>query len=271
MWQALASTLRAPFATALAQRGLIRALTVRELRLRVSGSMLGLGWLVLRPLATVAVYALVFGGILDLGPRGGGMQFVLQLFAGLLVYQAFAEPVGQAARLVVSRPNYVTKVVFPLEVLAWPPVLAALLGALVALGLLLGLHLAFLGLPGPWTLGAPLLLLPVAALALGASWLLAALGVYLRDTAEVVRVLLQLLIFLSPVIWTLDQLQSPTARGLALANPLTALIEALRAALAGTPGPPLPALLGATLGSLLFAVLGLAFFRRAREGFADVL
>lgn len=266
----LSAFLLDPFRSAWQRRALLRELARREIQATFTGSMLGKGWLVLQPLLTLTVYALVFGGIVGIG-RDRGMAFVSQLFAGMVVFHAFAESVGKASRLIVSKPNFVTKVAFPLDLLPWPVVALAALHAAVSTVLLVGLHAAFVGAPA-WTAALlPLVLVPVLLLGLALSWVLASLGVYVRDTADVVRVLLQLLFFLSPIVWTLQDVKSEAGRALALCNPLAVPIETCRALLDGTPLPALPWLIGFPTATLLLLGAGHAFFRRTKDGFADVL
>lgn len=257
----------APFLSAWRRRSVLRELSVREVQSTFTGSMLGLGWIVLQPLATLTVYALVFGVIFE----QGGMPFVSKLFTGLIFFQAFSESVTRASRVVLSKPNYVTKVVFPLDLLPWPPVVSAAVHSGASLLLLLVLHTAFVGVPAWTAITLPLLLLPALFLGLAVSLVLASLGVYVRDTNEIVRVAVQLLFFLTPIVWTLDRVGNETLRQLLMLNPLAIVIEAARGAMTGTGGPGPWALAALVLGTLLASALGHAFFRRTQDGFADVL
>lgn len=150
-------------------------------------------------------------------------------------------------------------------------VASAALHAGASLVLLLCLHTAFVGAPAWTTIALPLLLVPVLLLGLAVSLVLASLGVYVRDTNEVVRVAVQFLFYLTPIVWPLDRIESEFFRSLVLLNPLAIATEAARAALHGSGGPgPLP-LTALMLGTLLALALGHAFFRRTQDGFADVL
>lgn len=269
--RSLSAFLLDPFTSAWQRRQLLHELSRREIQTTFQGSMLGAGWLLLQPLLSLTVYALVFGGILNLRGTGGGLAFVSQLFAGMIVYQAFAESASRAARLVLSRPNFVTKVTFPLHLLPWPVLTLATLHAAVSTLLLLGLHLCFVGPPAWTALLLPLVLAPVLLLGLGVSWVLSALGVYVRDTADVARVVLQLLFFLSPVVWSLGDVPDDTVRTLVLLNPLAVAMETCRALVAGTGGPDTAWIVALFVGSWLVAAGGHAFFRRVQDGFADVL
>lgn len=165
-----------------------------------------------------------------------------------------------------------TKVVFPLDLLPWPVIATAALHAASSIVLLLLLQLVAAH-SLPWTaVLVPLLMVPVLTIGLGISWFLATLGVYLRDTHEVVRVVVQLLFFVCPVVWTAAELEAGSAlHWLVVLNPLAVAMEAVRAALTGAAWPSWPALLGFAAAALLLPAAGHAFFRRTQDGFADVL
>jgi lipopolysaccharide transport system permease protein len=263
-----AATLTAPYRSAWRHRVVVRELSWREVQAAFRGSLLGSTWFVLQPLAMLAVYALVFGGIIGLGRD---ITFVVSLFTGMVVFQAFSDPVGRAPRLVVAQPNYVTKVVFPLDVLPWPLVALAAMHTLTSTVLLLALQ-AIVATPTWTALLLPLLIVPVLAIGLGVSWLLAAIGVYVRDTHEVVRVVVQLLFFVSPIVWTSGMLPADSwTSWLVVANPIAVAIEAARAALTGTAWPPAPAIVWLFVCAAILPPACHALFRRIQDGFADVL
>jgi lipopolysaccharide transport system permease protein len=267
----MSTFLLAPYTTAWRHRHLVTALAEREIRTTFRGSLLGAAWLVLQPLCTVAVYALVFGGILGLNGGGNGMAFVSSLFAGIVVYQAFSATVARSPRLVVARQNFVTKVAFPLDLLPWPVFALAAINAAISAAMLVALHWALVATPA-WTIVfLPLLLVPGLLLGLGFSWLFAAIGVYVRDTQEIVRVCLQLLFFLTPIVWTLDMVQNATIAAIVQLNPLTIFVEAIRWSLRGSDGPGTWSVLCATLAAAGVAAVGHRVFQRLRSGFADVM
>lgn len=262
------SFLLAPFQSAWQHRKLVRALSVREISSSFKGSLLGVAWLVLQPLATLAVYAFVFGGLLH---DGGDMQFVSQLFTGLIIFQAFAESVQRAPRLVVARPSYVTKVVFPLDMLPWPVAALASVHAATSTLLLLILHTAFVGTVAWTALALPLVVSCVLLYGLAASWILSSIGVYVRDTQDVVRVVMQMLFFLSPIVWKIEMAPATLAQ-IAMWNPLAIAMETARALI--DPTHPSPGAIPIALcfgGSIVTAAVAHAFFRRTKDGFADVL
>jgi len=247
----------------------------RDIAARYRGSVAGLLWTLIGPLAMVAIYAAVFQGVFKARWPGSGagesdgLAYALRLFAGLIVFSAFSEVASRATRLMQDNASLVKRVVFPLELLGLALVLqvavhlAVQLGVLTLLVLLTGsgLQASLLWLPAllPWLL---LLLLAVA-------WGFSALGCYLRDLQHLVPLAMSGLLFLSPVFYPFDQAPE-VLRGLLWLNPLSAPIEAMRAAWFGLPMNF--ELLGLQLvGALLALVLGLALFRRLRPGFADLV
>ncbi|RYF30358.1 MAG: ABC transporter permease, partial [Comamonadaceae bacterium] len=170
---------------------LFRQLLGRELFARYRATTLGALWLVLQPLMMLAVYTVVFSGIFKVRWAGaeGSAGFALVLFAGLIVFNFFAEVLVSAPALVTSQPNFVKKVVFPVEMLATVRVASALSTALISLCILFSAQ-AWLGnMPSPWFGLAPLVLLEMLPMLLGLAWLISALGVYLQDVAQIAGVL----------------------------------------------------------------------------------
>ncbi len=251
---------------------LLLRLAQRELLGRYRGSVAGAFWSLLHPLLMLGVYTFVFGVVLPARwPEvDGHLSFALNLFAGLLVHNFFSECVTRAPGLVLENTNYVKKVVFPLELLAPGVLLSALFHALVGVALLTLVQTAVRGLPGPWALLLPLVWAPLALLTLGLSWFLAALGVYLRDTAQVMGVVTSALLFLSPVFYPLEALPA-AVRDWTFLNPLTLpILETRKLLLAG--GPPLGGALAAYWGvGLMVAWAGYRWFQATRRGFADVV
>jgi lipopolysaccharide transport system permease protein len=257
----------------LVHRKLIVSLTRRDISARYRGSMLGIAWLIVQPLATLLVYTFVFGVIFKARWAGGGdskAEFALVLFAGLLVFNFFSESLSRAPSLIVNTPSYVKKVVFPLEVLAFVNMGTALFYALVSLGIWLIFYLALFGMPPLTALALPLMIFPLACLILGVSWFLSALGVYIRDIAHVMGLVVTLLMFLSPIFYPVNALP-PVFQQLMHLNPLSFVIEQSRNALfwGKLPDPFYTTLYW--LACLLIMWLGFAWFQKTRKGFADVL
>lgn len=253
-------------------RNLISAATKREVMGRYRGSFLGILWSFFNPLLMLAVYTFVFSVVFK--ARWGGSEskteFALVLFAGMIVFNLFSECINRAPNLILGNPNYVKKVVFPLEILPWIGLGAALFHFAISLGVWLFAYIIFYGVPHLSVLYLPLILAPFILFTMGISWALASLGVYLRDVGQFIGILTTVLMFLSPIFYPVSAL--PEAyRGLIYMNPLTPVIEQARAVLFfGI--PPDFAMLGIYLVSTsLIAWLGFFWFQKTRKGFADVI
>lgn len=266
---------RLSFFFPLAQRGLIFQFARREVLGRYRGSLLGLGWSFFTPLLMLGVYTFVFVGVFKArwpgAEQAGGLEFAMQIFAGLMVFNLFAEVAGRAPRLVLDQPNLVKKVVFPLEVLPWVAVLSGLFHlALSAAVLLLAILLMKPAALGFSVLALPLVLLPLLPILLGLGWLLSALGVFLRDVGQVMNFVVSLAMFMSPVFYSLNSLSEPM-RGWMFFNPLTLIIENVRRVLLQALWPEWEALALYSVVACAFALLAGLFFQITRKGFADVL
>lgn len=256
-------------------RGLIAALVKREVVGRYRGSVIGILWSFLYPVFMLAIYTFVFSVVFKARWSGGAqsdskVEFALVLFAGLLVYNLFAECVTKAPSLIISNVNYVKKVVFPLEILPWVVVGSALFHAVVGLAVWLLAYVLLIGWPHATVLLTPFVLLPLVLFIVGLVWGLASLGVYLRDASQVVGVIATTLLFLSPVFYPATALPEQY-RYLLFLNPLTPAIEQARDVLFWGGVLDMPLLAVCLAVSLLVAWIGFAWFQKTRKGFADVL
>lgn len=245
----------------------------REVLGKYRGSMLGMGWSLLTPLAMLTVYTLVFRHIFKArwpGVDEGNLSFALNLFAGLIVFNWAAEFINRAPRLVVSQPNLVTKVVFPLQVLAWSALLASLFHALLASVVWLAISL-LAGHQVGWSwLALPLIFMALLPVLLGLGWLLSSFGVFFRDLAELTGPVMGMLLFLTPVFFPTSALPQALQPWLHL-NPLSIPIEALRAAVLLNTWPNWSHLAWLFLSGLVLSWVGGWIFARSRGGFADVI
>ena len=245
----------------------------REVQARYRQSWLGLLWLILTPLLMLSIYTLVFRHVMKMrwvGVDESNLSFALRVYAGLAVFNFFAECVNRAPGLILEQPNLVKKVVFPLEVLAWVNVCVAAVGLLVPMALFLALLLFSEG-GLPWTvLALPLVWLPLLPLCLGLTWLFAGLGAYVRDIGQVLSMAVTALMFLSPIFFPIEALPDSVRNWMAM-NPLALVMTQTREVLLAGRWPSWGMLALQTLASGLVAVAGAAFFRVARRGFADVI
>jgi lipopolysaccharide transport system permease protein len=189
------------FAGLARKRDLWWQFTVRAVEMRHRGSYLGIIWTVLTPLLMLAVYAVVFGVIFrSHAPNETPADFVLQLFLGITFFQLLAETMSVAPLVIVGSPNLVKKVVFPLELLPLSQLGATCFYFLISLGLLfVGMAFFGHGVPARGLLWLPVILVPFLLLAIGLSWICAALGVFFRDLAQAMPFLTQVVFFSSAI------------------------------------------------------------------------
>jgi lipopolysaccharide transport system permease protein len=254
-------------------RSLIKALTQREVIGRYRGSVMGILWSFLNPVFMLMVYTLVFSMVFKARWSGGSdskTEFALILFAGLIVFNLFAECFNRAPGLILANVSYVKKVVFPLEILPWVALGSALFHALISLVVWLIAYLILFGVPYITVLLLPLVILPFLLFVMGLTWALASLGVYLRDVSQFIGLVTTAMMFLSPIFYPVSAL--PEAyRHLLLFNPLTPVIEQAREVLYWGKVPDMTVLSAYLLAAAFIAWLGFAWFQKTRRGFADVL
>ena len=249
-------------------------LSEREIAGRYRGSILGWGWSLLTPLLMLGVYTFVFSTVFkarwgDL-EQAGSLGFAINLFAGLITFNIFAESASQAPTLILGNANYVTKVIFPLETLSAVSVTAALFHACTSTVILLAFELIAIHQVPLTVLWLPFVWLPYVLGCLAMSWCISALGVFLRDLGQVIGVMVSMLMFMSAVFYPLSALPESLQTVLGL-NPLVLVIEQSRRVLVQGMPPNMTYLL---LGSgLMLGLCELSFrlFKKAQRGFADVL
>ncbi len=255
-------------------RQLIAKMTQREVVGRYQGSALGLVWSFLNPVFMLAVYTFVFSVVFKarwgVGGEESKTQFAVVLFVGMIVHGLFAEVLNRAPGLILSNVNYVKKVVFPLEILPVISMGAALFHSLISLGVLLIAFVLFNGYLHWTAVLAPLVVLPLVILTLGLAWILASLGVFLRDVGQTIGIITTVMMFLAPVFYPVTALPEEMRPWL-MANPLTFIIEQGREVLIWGRLPDWAGLGIYTLAATAVAWVGYAWFQKTRKGFADVL
>lgn len=271
--QNFSATPRELIASLLRHRSLIKSFVQRDVLGRYRGSIMGLLWSFLNPLFMLVVYTFVFSVIFKARWGTGSdskTEFALILFSGLMVFTLFAECVNRAPGLILGNPNFVKKVVFPLEVLPWVNLGSALFHGAISLGVWILAYIIFFGVPHLTALYLPLVLLPLVFFIMALSWALASLGVYLRDAGQFIGIVTSTMMFLSPIFYPVTAIPE-RYRGLLYLNPLTPVIEQTRAVLFWGYAPDFK-ILGIYLAvTVLLAWLGFAWFQKTRKGFADVL
>ncbi len=254
-------------------RELIRRLAWRKIELRYRGSFLGFFWTIINPLLLLCVYTFVFSFVFKAkwgGAEAGTAEFSLFLFSGIILYSVFAECVNEAPNLMLQNSVFVKQHLFPLETLPWVSLAATLFNFAVGLGVLAVFHFFVLGVPPMSSLYLPLILLPVVLMTLGATWLLASLGVFLRDISQVVGVVTTALLFLSPIFYPASRIPEHL-RSTYFLNPFARIIEMSKGVLFRDVAPEWLPLASLCLGGWLAAWVGYVWFMKSKQGFADVV
>ncbi|MHC2147785.1 ABC transporter permease [Pseudomonas sp. 210_17 TE3656] len=253
---------------------LIFQMTKREVVGRYKGSAMGLAWSFFNPVFMLVVYTFVFSVIFKsrwgVGAEDSKTQFAVVLFAGMIVNNLFSEVLNRAPGLILSNANYVKKVVFPLEVLPVITMGGALFHAFASLVVLLVAFTIFNGYLHWTAVFLPLIILPLVIMTLGIAWVLASLGIFLRDVGQTIGIVTTVMMFLAPVFYPITAIPEGLRPWLML-NPLTLIIEQAREVLIWGRMPNWLYLGVYTLVALIVAWIGYAWFQKTRKGFADVL
>lgn len=259
------------FGNIMQHRRVIHALALRELKSRYAGTLAGTFWMIFHPIAIITVFYFVFAvGFKAKAP--GSAPFILWFVTGLIVWFYFNDTLLAITGAVMSNAHLVKKTIFPTEVLPLVQIGAGLITHLVFLGVVIAI-LVFYQVPfEPGRLLVVYFMLCTTALLLGMGWLLAALQVFYRDISQAMTIIMNLLFWMTPIVWTQDLLPAAYRNLLAL-NPVYYLVEGYRNLLI-YPQPVLPTLTGTLVfwtEAGLLLLLGSTVFQRLKPEFADML
>jgi lipopolysaccharide transport system permease protein len=257
-----------------AHRELIGQFIKRATLQRYKGSYLGIFWSFVTPVVMLLVYTFVFSVIFKARWEGAitdsHAEFALALFAGLIAFNIFSESITAAPGLIISNPNYVKKVIFPLEILTVSSLGAALINSLFSLTILLigsVLILGHISLTLPFL---PLMYLPLIFLCLGLSWFLASLGVFIRDIGHLLGVAVQILFFLTPIFYPISSIPEGY-RFIVYLNPLTFIVNHFRRVILFNQMPDWDEFVVITAITFVVCMLGYIWFMKSKKTFADVV
>ncbi len=247
-------------------RDLLRELISRDIKLRYRGSVLGVLWTMVNPLAELLVLLFVFGVVLRVDIK----NFSAYLFTGLIVYGWFQNSLNFATGAIVGNRELVRRPGVPIAILPIVTVASNMVHFVLSLPILLGLLLA-----SQVSLTMVVVLLPALVvlefvLILAFAYPVAILHVWFRDTQHLLRIALQLLFYLTPVFYEVHSVP-PSLAWIYKINPLAHLVDAYRAVLMRGELPRLDGIVYLTALSIVVMGLGLAWFRRASHRFADEL
>jgi len=248
-------------------RDLFAFLVLRNLRVRYSQSVLGIGWALLQPMFSMVVFTVVFGRLARL--ESDGVPYAVFSLAALVPWTFFSAALTDATDSLVSQANLIGKIYFPRAILPLAAVTAKGVDFLIGLTML-ALMLAWYGLrPTSGVIFLPLLVLILMAAASGAGMWLTALAVRYRDVKYAMGILLQMWMYLAPVVYS-SSVIPPAYRTIYALNPLVGVIEAFRSALLATrPFPWTEVGIGGGVAFVLLVAGGM-YFSRAERSFVDV-
>lgn len=251
---------------------LVLSLAKRELAARYKGSVLGILWAVLTPIVMIAIFTIIFAGIFKakFGASNSNWDYALYLFCGLLPWNAFQESVQLSSTTIVGHANLVKRVVFPLETLPVAQSLAAVANQMFGtIALLLALLIIHRELHTTIVL-LPVLLIPQFIATLGAAWLLAALGVFVRDIVQGISLVLMAWLYLTPIIYP-ESMVPARYQSLVNLNPFTPLVRSYRRIILEGAFPDWRGLTYFAVFALASFLVGYWWFAKSRKNFADVI
>ena len=266
---------RALIKSILLNRNLIVQMTKREVIGRYKGSIMGMTWSFFNPILLLVVYTFVFSEIFNSRWGGSGgddskTQFAVVLFVGMIFLNLFNDVLNRAPNLILANTNYVKKVIFPLEILPIISMGSALFHAMISLLVLLTAIILFNGYIHWTAVYIPLIFFPLIIVTTGLAWILASVGVFLRDVGQTISIITIILTFLSPVFYPINAVPEKF-RFLIMTNPLTFIIEQARDSLIWGHPPNWTGLIIYNIAALTVAWIGFIWFQKTRKGFADVL
>jgi lipopolysaccharide transport system permease protein len=266
-----------PFSTLYRHRDLVVQFTRREVELRHKGSRLGHLWALLRPISMLVLYVFifgyVFGGKFGVIPGETTFDFALGIFMGLTLFIVIAEAMGAAPLMIVNQPNFVKKVVFPLEIIPFSSVVTSVYHSLLSMVILLAIApFSHAGIAWGGVLALPFLLLPLVFLGLGIAWGLAAISVFVRDIGQLIPFLSTAIMYGSAIVYSPERIRGNTAIYAVLRlNPLLQIVNQARRIVLWHLAPNYAAIGYAYAASLGVLVAGYLLFSILRPYFAEVI
>jgi len=255
-------------------RDLFYFLVWRDIKVLYKQTVLGFSWAIIRPVFSMIVFSVVFGGLADV--PSDGVPYPIFAYAALLPWTYFSTAMGKSTSSLVTNARMLTKVYFPRLVIPMTPVLAGLVDFFVAFPILLVLMLWFGIAPTVYVVLLPLLMLLMILTAAGVGMWLSALAIQYRDVNHAMTFLTQLLMYAAPVVWSVSLIREkfPEWGGVIRLvyglYPMAGVIEGFRSALLGTASMPWDLIGMGTLSAVLVALSGALYFRRMERFFADV-
>lgn len=256
------------------KRQLIKQFSKREVSSKYKGSFLGILWSIITPLIMITVYTFVFSvvfkGRWGIEESTNKFEFAIIMFCGLTVYNIFSETLNRAPLLISSNVNYVKKVVFPLEILPVSVLISTLVHAFVSFLILLASINIFMHISTWTTILGIVILIPLIFLSLGLSFIISALGVYIRDLSYTISLITTVLFYVTPIFYPITAVPDFLQPFMYL-NPLTSVVENFRNVVIWGTQPNWTSFFVILILSYLVLVAGVLIFKKVQRGFSDVL
>jgi len=251
---------------------MIWSMVIRDMKKRYVGSLLGIFWSVIQPLTQLMIYYFIFSVVfkIRLGPEYGGTHYAIWLIAGLLPWLFFAEVMNRCPSSVLEQSSLIKKMVFPSEILPIVTLSAAIISHLIGMIILIGLLVVLGGAISIKILLVIPYLFALGLFALGISWILSSLNVFLRDIGQVIGVVINIWFYLTPIVYSRQFVPGLLQKAFKL-NPMLHIIEGYRMALLGKTDMDVTGLSYTLAVGTIFLVIGAFTFRRLKPTFADVL
>jgi lipopolysaccharide transport system permease protein len=252
--------------------GLIRSMVRRDLTNRYKGSIMGLAWAFITPAVQIVIFTLIFQGIFNarFGDQVGYLSYGLYLFCGLLPWTAFSDGIQRSTITLIENVNLVKRVVFPIEALPVNVALSALVNQLIGTIILIVAALILEHTVRPTILLVPLLMVPQLLATIGLGWLMASLGVFIRDMPQFNQLAMSTWMYLTPIFYPENMIPERFAWAVNL-NPMAPLIRSYRRILLEGRMPDWRGLMITLVFALICFIFGYWWFERTKKAFADVL
>ena len=241
----------------------------RDFKVRYKQSLIGVAWAIIQPVMTMIVFTFIFGTFAHVPSQG--LPYPVFSYSGILPWTYFASALGAASGSLAMNSSLVTKIYFPRILLPLAAITVPAVDFILATSVLFGLMAYYSLSVGPHVLLAPVFMVLAAATALGVGLTFSVINVRYRDVPYAIPFIIQIWLFLSPVIYPIKALHQPWERLLLSLNPMSGVITGFRWALLGTPPPSALLTLLSVLSAFGFLAFGVFFFRRSEPRFADTI
>tara|TARA_B100000674_G_scaffold499469_1_gene546269 strand:- start:20043 stop:20852 length:810 start_codon:yes stop_codon:yes gene_type:complete len=256
-------------------RELIELFVKRDINSKYKGSILGILWTLINPIIMLTVYTIIFSQVFtikwgNIGGRTNSLEFAINLFAGLIVFNIFAETAARSSQLISNNPNYIKKIKFPIEILGVMVTGTAFIQAAISLIILLTVNYYEYGVISHSIIVIPVIWGSYSLKILGMVWILSTIGVFIRDLNQIVNALISILMFMSPIFYPIEILPD-NLKGIIGLNPLVLTIEHTRNIITKNYAPRIEDIIWELAISILWCEISYRILKRSHLKFADRL